>query len=641
LAGCALFAIVFLRLGPAEVLRVAGELGWNFAAVLALWGLHHLLRAAALKACFGEAAAPLASLLRVRIAGESIQFLTSTGPFLAEPVKVWLLRRRGFPAVETYAAILAEYLFYTFLSSAMTATAMTVLLARYPLGPGLRLAAWITLGASLAFLAVAAWAIGRRFHLIGTILRWLQRQGWLGGRRIPDDGLRATENRLLDILRSPAPRLSRIIGLECAAQLCLVAELGVCIAATEYAAGPSRVLLLESAIKYVSFAFFFIPAQVGASEGAYALLAPALGWPAALGFAVALVRRLRSLLTALAGFLLFTLERRAFARVGVGCLALLCSWPAPAQIRESGDIRAFAGLSAKEWAQVERGEPVAKVLAPTAPHEAALVGAVTVKADLDCFLAQFRDIEAFKRAPGVLRVQKIATPPRPEDFARLELDAKDLAALTHCRPGDCAMKLPPGFLEGLRQREGASAAAKQQWFRESLRNYIDNYLAVGDEALVTYQDRTTPVPLRREFREILDAQPGLRQAAPQFHGALARYMGQRPGSPGGFLYWSVENFGLKPVLSVTHVLEHREGALAAIASKQIYANHYFDASFGLTLAWEPRGGPLYLIYLNRSRVDLLSGVFGGLRRRIARGRALEGMRNNLADVTRRLEAACR
>jgi hypothetical protein len=52
--------------------------------------------------------------------------------------------------------------------------------------------------------------------------------------------------------------------------------------------------------------------------------------------------------------------------------------------------------------------------------------------------------------------------------------------------------------------------------------------------------------------------------------------------------------------------------------------HYFDASLGLTLLVpdrRPGGSATFLVYLNRSRIDLFDGLFGGVARRIVAGRA--------------------
>src|ERR1035437_8151582 len=93
-----------------------------------------------------------------------------------------------------------------------------------------------------------------------------------------------------------------------------------------------------------------------------------------------------------------------------------------------------------------------------------------------------------------------------------------------------------------------------------------------------------------------------------------------------------------------HVSIYIQPGQAVIASKQIYASHYFDASLGLTAAIDDPGaaaGPgMYLVHLNRSRIDLLRGFFGGLRRAFLRGGLRDGRRKNLVEVVRKLESSC-
>ena len=57
----------------------------------------------------------------------------------------------------------------------------------------------------------------------------------------------------------------------------------------------------EGGVKFVPIAFAFIPGQFGALEGVHALLAAAIGLPAAVGLTLALVRRMRGLLVAAVG----------------------------------------------------------------------------------------------------------------------------------------------------------------------------------------------------------------------------------------------------------------------------------------------------------------------------------------------------
>ena len=56
--------------------------------------------------------------------------------------------------------------------------------------------------------------------------------------------------------------------------------------------------MIEGGLKFVSVAFFFIPSQVGVSEGTYAILFDTLGLAATAGVSLAFIRRLRTLVAA-------------------------------------------------------------------------------------------------------------------------------------------------------------------------------------------------------------------------------------------------------------------------------------------------------------------------------------------------------
>jgi hypothetical protein len=126
------------------------------------------------------------------------------------------------------------------------------------------------------------------------------------------------------------------------------------------------------------------------------------------------------------------------------------------------------------------------------------------------------------------------------------------------------------------------AAYAQAVFRERLFDYLQKYLSEGNTALIDYQDKSKPVHMAEEFRSLLAAKPSLSELVPAFYENLADYPAAPLSGVEDFLYWSIENFGFKPVTSVTHVIIFRQSGFAAIASKQIYVSHYFDASLGLT-----------------------------------------------------------
>ena len=107
-----------------------------------------------------------------------------------------------------------------------------------------------------------------------------------------------------------------------------------------------------------------------------------------------------------------------------------------------------------------------------------------------------------------------------------------------------------------------------------------------------------------------------------------------------FVYWSRELVRGRPVVSMTHVATAAaidDSPVAyAIGSKQIYAMHYYDASLGLTLLVPDPTSPspaTYVVYLNRSRIDLFDGLFGGVARKIVAGKA----RTLVAEQLQRLQ----
>ena len=82
-----------------------------------------------------------------------------------------------------------------------------------------------------------------------------------------------------------------------------------------------------------------------------------------------------------------------------------------------------------------------------------------------------------------------------------------------------------------------------------------------------------------------------------------------------------------------------------IASKQLYANHYFNGSLGLTFLFDhplPNGKMgCYLIYVNRSRIDALDGFLSSLRRAIAIPRVRKALDSNLKALRTHMEEKAR
>jgi hypothetical protein len=310
LGGATLLVLLLWRLGPSDILEALGRIGWYFALVLLLGGAHHATRALALHACvLRTGVLRYRDALGIRLSGEAIQSLTFTGPVLAEPTKAWLLETRGLTLREGFAATITEYLIYTFVTAAMSMTGLLYLIVRFEPPATIRTVAIGIVCLCGAFLIASAVAIARRFYLIGTIIAGLARIGVLRGRLMPDmTWINRMEDLLLLVLRDSPARFVTIAAVEVAAQALLVFELFWLLRALDVDVPGSSVFVIEASVKFFEFAFLFIPLQLGVSEGAYALIFSVMGLPLAAGFALAFLRRARSL---------------AIASVGLAMLALI------------------------------------------------------------------------------------------------------------------------------------------------------------------------------------------------------------------------------------------------------------------------------------------------------------------------------
>ncbi len=299
-------------------------------------------------------------------------------------------------------------------------------------------------------------------------------------------------------------------------------------------------------------------------------------------------------------------------------------------------------ISADERIALDRGEPVARVL-PGQGLEVAVVAAVPVDVDGDRLVAWMREIAAMKKSRYVLAIGRFSDPPAIDDLAALSLEDSELSDLRQCHPQHCGLKLSSAEMDELQRTAGAAGAgwkdALQQEFRRLVLARVTAYLTTG--AIAPYEDERRIVYPAERFDALLDHSVFLQQHVPEFVNALRRYPEGALPDVESFLYWSKERLAGKPIVSITHVNILRSHAPgfpdAIVAGKEIFSTHYVNASLGLTsIVRGTADGPNYLVYINRSEVDTLGGMFGGLvrffmqrRLRSEAGAVLDGLRHRL------------
>jgi hypothetical protein len=307
-------------------------------------------------------------------------------------------------------------------------------------------------------------------------------------------------------------------------------------------------------------------------------------------------------------------------------------------------------LTEENLVSLEHGQAVSKLLRTKEKREIAALGIVRVDASAETFINRFRDIVDFKKSSSVLQIGKFSNPPRLEDLNGLTLDPCCLNAIRNCEAGRCAMQISDEMVQRFRAEpdpyKSTYEGRANSLSRRILLDYLKTYLQAGNAALIEYHDQENAVQLANEYHGLLDQSRLLTDYAPEFQKYLEEFPNATSPNVEDFVYWSKENYGLKPVVSITHVAIYKRTlgsrTEVLVASKQLYANHYFDASLGLTLfveGNEQAASRSYLLYLNRSRIGALRGIFAGLKRSIIGAEVRQALGKNLMLVKKRLTAS--
>jgi hypothetical protein len=334
---------------------------------------------------------------------------------------------------------------------------------------------------------------------------------------------------------------------------------------------------------------------------------------------------------------------RAFL-CAIGVLLLHVERPASAPVAARAFLTTAFGITSEDLARVDTGQVVSRTLSAHESREVATLGVARIRATPDFYVDRLTDIVNFKRDEAVVQIGTFSNPPHLTDVAGLTLDAWDVDRLRECRVNDCGLQLSADAIDRFNKemdwRRGDAEQQAGRLMQQILVEYVARYRQGGTTGAMQYADQSRPLMPGDEFSALLNADAGTWEQFPALRRHLLEYPKDTPGTT-DIVYWSKERVSRRLVVSVTHLAIARTmigPAAYAIASKQIYSSHYFDASLGLTvLVPEAEPAPMYVVYLNRSRVDVFKGMFGGIARRIVTARARTLVSELLGKLQQRMD----
>lgn len=318
---------------------------------------------------------------------------------------------------------------------------------------------------------------------------------------------------------------------------------------------------------------------------------------------------------------------------------------------QSPDVRAEihgylqkSGMTAAQVKTLEEGRVIARAQASNR-NDIVVVAAVKIRAPKDRVLDYYGQMVSFVDGDVTLAFGRFGNPPAPGDVKDLVFDGSDLDDLRACKPGKCDVRLSGAAIQALRASVDWSAADAgdrvNAFTRKAVIDYVTAYQSRGDAALITYDDRSKPLSLQEQWRGIIADSSHFHEYVPELKAYLEQYpRGSLPGARDVF-YWSKEDFGFKPMVSIVHGIVYQpqsKSDRAYVVQKQLYASHYYSGSLAIaTLAsWVENGAPwTYLVYVNRSRGDVKGGF--GLRRNLAEGQARKAAEETLTTIKEQVE----
>jgi putative ABC transport system permease protein len=293
LLGLALLVYVINRVGVEPIFDALGRIGFGFFLLLAISGTRHVMRTLAMSVAvhpehrrfnFFQAFA-------ARLGGEAISFLTFTGPLLGEATKVALLRKR-VPLGHGVPALVIDNLLYNLSVVFFILSGACVMLASYNLPTVIRyVLVGIAISAALGILA-AVLAANRRILLITWIIDRLIGLGLKPKALLARRGqVHKIESGVYDFYKHRPGAFFGMLGFDLLSHAASVLEVVVTLRMLGFDPRIQAAYVIESLTKVINFAFGFIPATIGVYEGGTELILQTLGFAAATGVTLALVRK--------------------------------------------------------------------------------------------------------------------------------------------------------------------------------------------------------------------------------------------------------------------------------------------------------------------------------------------------------------
>jgi hypothetical protein len=298
--GVLLFAWFVEKVGLGAIWSGLGQVGWGFAPIIALAGLRFAMRAVAWILCLEPPhTLPFRAAFAAVVAGDAVGNLTPLGLFASEPAKAAFVSDR-LPFGPAVTALAVENIFYTLSAAAMIGASTIGLLVSFDLPDAVRHGAWFSLLAIAVGFVATALLLWRRPAVVRRALTHVVPRSSRLQDRVSQ--LHTLEEEIYTFAIRRRSVLVPLVGAETMFHVLGVLEVYLTWWLIQGTAPTMMTaFIFEGANRLVQVLFKFVPLRTGVDELTTGGFTQMLGFGAALGTTLAIVRKIRTIAWVLVG----------------------------------------------------------------------------------------------------------------------------------------------------------------------------------------------------------------------------------------------------------------------------------------------------------------------------------------------------
>ena len=313
----------------------------------------------------------------------------------------------------------------------------------------------------------------------------------------------------------------------------------------------------------------------------------------------------------------------------------------PVLLRELVDT---AGFSERDIRRLGDAALARELDVPDPRRSAAFAGIIAIKTDGTGLAAA----DPATVAMGADSFGTFRDPAGPADVDALRFPDNDIEVLADCQLERCKFKLSRAGIEDLSTIDWSSDDAAEEFtkrFQREALAYVQRYRLEGNRGLILYADKSESISLASTTESLVGQFAAFQRHAPALSRYLLSYPEGRSPSMSDSIVWAIKNFGYRPTLAIDHIVVDRDpklsGAIALVAVKTIYANHYLAGRVQLGAILDgdvALGIPGHFIVLV-DRIEFDDALSGFKRSLLSRGLLIDvrdrmKLLRGLADSTR-------